>query len=128
MPTLTLLINHSLTQEQISDAKISLDVSDILQPNDTVKAFWANIDPIGDLPCLEIITDYLLKNSVKSDFVLVQGDFGATYYIVAWCFKNGRIPIYSTTKRFYNEIHQQDGSVKTEHVFKHINFRRYKEV
>jgi len=68
----------------------------------------------------------LRKTGKTGDFVLIQGEFGATYFTVDFCFQNNLIPIYATSKREYREEPQQDGSVVRVHRFKHVQFREYK--
>jgi hypothetical protein len=121
------ILNHTLTDRQISEAK-KLGAVEIVLPPDDIKKFWANVEPSGDLPMVEIakVTDWLSLGQ-KGDYVLVQGDFGATYYIVSWCKAQGMLPVYSTTRRVYESATLADGSVEQKHIIKHINFRRYKE-
>jgi hypothetical protein len=88
---------------------------------------WSNV------PCeLENITEYLtgirlwlMDVANNNDYILIQGDFGATYYFVNWAFKNKLIPIYSTTKRIHQETTMSDGSVEIKKTFTHKLFRKY---
>jgi len=74
----------------------------------------------------ENIKAFLLQNrGEKENFCLIQGDFGATFYLVSWCFKNGFVPIYLTTKRVAKEVVRSDGTVELLKVFRHGRFRRY---
>lgn len=80
----------------------------------------------GSLPVdsLSKVIEWIEAESVEGDYVLVQGDFGATFYIVDYCFKNGRVPIYATTNRKVEEK-RENGTIKINRVFKHENFRKY---
>lgn len=120
------LISHTLTEKQIEEAKNRLKVSSIVLMPEEIKVIWSNISPYGDLPIDDInkIIRWIDNESNEGDYVLVQGDFGATYYVVDYCINNDRIPIYSTTKREVEE-YIEDGLVKTKRVFRHINFRKY---
>ncbi len=120
------VISHTLMEEQILEANTRLKVDSIILMLEEIKGIWANISPFGPMPKDQIdkIIDWIEKESDKGDYVLVQGDFGATYYVVDYCIKNSRIPIYSTTKR---EVEERiiDGQVESRRIFKHVNFRKY---
>ncbi|NLW39536.1 MAG: hypothetical protein GXY96_01210 [Tissierellia bacterium] len=120
------IISHLLMEEQILEAKNKLGVDFIITMPEDVKSIWSDISPYGPLPSdrLDKIIEWIEKESVEGDYVLVQGDFGATYYIVDFCFKSKRIPIYSTTKREVEEF-IKDGQIEIKRIFKHINFRKY---
>ena len=66
------------------------------------------------------------KTASVQDYILVQGDFGATYLMVNHAFKNGFVPIYATSVRKASEFLQKDGSIKMEHVFRFVRFREYR--
>jgi len=123
-----LIFNHQLSQEQEKEAREVLQVEEIVSLPLKLQEFWSNIPPDVELreEMFKEITDFLLQNKGEQEnFCLVQGDFGATVYLVSWCFKNGFVPIYATTKRVAKEIVKPDGSVELLKVFKHERFRRY---
>ncbi len=74
---------------------------------------------------LEPVKSWLAENVAKSDYVLIQVDFGACYIMVHFAFEKGLIPVYSTTRREAVEEHGNDGSIKLVHQFKHQIFRKY---
>jgi len=125
---LFLLFSHKLTDEQIDEAEDKLDVSEIKYLPENLQKLWSMVSPEGELSLerLRKITDWIVKNSEKNDFILIQGEYGSTFYIVDFCFNTGLIPIYSTSERVYSEKTNGDGSIKREHIFKHVNFRKYK--
>jgi len=128
-PKLFLLFNHQLTREQILDAKKNLSIEEFIYiPNDLQK-IWSNFDPAIESfkEELDIFVKFLNKNAKKDDFILVQGDFGAVYSIVDFCFKNGFVPIYATTKRISKE---RNLGFKTEKIslFEHIAYRKYEQL
>jgi len=128
MKKLFLIFNHQLTDEQIDEARVRLGVSQFVSLPEELQNFWGNIAPDVDLEpeMFSDLTQFLLGNrSNDEDYCLVQGDFGATVYIVSWCFKNGFVPIYSTTKRVAHEIVKPDGTVEVVKLFRHERFRRY---
>ena len=128
MKKIFLLFSHKLTNEQIQELKGRFKIEKIINLSSDLQSLWSNFPPENNFPkkIADKFIEYLQNNSQKEDFVLVQGEFGLVFYIVDWCLKNNRIPIYSTTKRIFKEENQPDGSIKNIHIFKHVNFRKYR--
>jgi hypothetical protein len=126
-PSLILLSNHQLTLRQKNEAREQLGVSAILEPPLELRDLWGNVPP--DLPALgsylDPLVEWLVSHGKPGDYVLIQGDFGATYRMVDFAFEKGFIPVYSTTRREATEEVQPDGSVKLTHRFMHCRFREY---
>jgi len=120
-------LNHLLTAEQERDVKIAFREQAVSYPPQELQEFWGNISPDGPLPIerLSEITRWIAECSATGEYVLVQGEPGATVYIVAFCIASGRIPIYSTTRREFSSVTLPDGSIQNQHVFRHVGFRRY---
>ncbi len=129
MNKLFLLFSHNLTYEQKTEAEYRFKIDEFIYLPEKLQYKWSNIPPEGEMEdnYLTEFKEFLLKNRDKENYVLIQGDFGVTYSMVNWCFKNGFIPIYSTTKRIYNSIQREDKSTTNIHVFKHVNYRLYKK-
>ncbi|WAM33888.1 CRISPR-associated protein Csx20 [Caldicellulosiruptor morganii] len=128
MSRLFLIFNHTLTKEQEQEARDVLKVDEIISLPENLQNFWSNIPPEVDLTkeMFEPILTFLKDNKCDGEnYCLVQGDFGATVYMVSWCFENSFIPIYATTRRVAQEVTKPDGSVELIKVFKHERFRRY---
>lgn len=123
---LHLLFNHTLTQEQLSDAKASLFCYVIVSLPQELQELWSSVPP--NLKSLEEylkpIKEYVSAYIQKDDFVLVQGDFGATYIMVNFLKSLGAKPIYATTSRDVVEIREGDKVIKKS-IFKHERFREY---
>jgi len=119
-------MSHSLSDTQIEEAKEVLKVNCIKVLPSPLQEIWSNIAPEGELPIdtLEPIKDWILKESDEKDYVLVQGEFGATFYIVDYCLNLKRVPIYATTKREVEEKVEGNKTI-TYRTFKHVNFRKY---
>lgn len=128
MTKLFLVFNHQLTSRQEAEATSSLQVEEIVRLPKNLEKLWADVDPAADFPEKEAnkIIRWLKAKSGDGDFVLVQGDFGLTYYVVGWCLQNGRVPVYSTTERRYESVEMPDGSMKNVHRFSHVRFRKYR--
>ena len=127
MSSLLILFNHTLTKDQEFDAKNTLKIHNIIYPSQEIKSLWANI-PEGreSLNCyLEDVKEWILNKAKKGDYILIQGDFGATYIMVEYAFNLGLIPIYSTTKRVANAETLEGGEIIISKVFKHVIYRKY---
>lgn len=126
MRKLIVLMSHKMTENQKEDAYKTLNVKEILESNQNIKNIWSNIEPKSslDLSRLDLVIEWIKKNSKSGDYVLVQGEFGATFYIVDYCFKSQLIPIYATSKRQVVEEIQEDKTI-TNRTFKHEGFREY---
>lgn len=125
--TFFLIFNHELTPAQRADATISLGVTQVAELPAALKRLWEQIPPDLDAlgAYLEPIRRWLADQAQKGDYVLIQGDFGATYILVNAAFEMGLIPVYSTTERLATEIRNDDGSMETIHRIKHVSFRKY---
>ncbi|MCX7679140.1 MAG: CRISPR-associated protein Csx20 [Spirochaetes bacterium] len=130
MPALYFVFNHSILPSQKEDAKKTLHVDQIYELPQELKELWAQIPPeIDDItPHLAPIVEWLERKTSPGDYVLVQGDFGATYYVVRWAAKHGRIPVYSTSQRIYESKIDENGTVVNVHRFAHVRFRTYRGV
>ena len=123
--TLFILLNHKLTQAQECEAKERFNIERFINiTNDK----WSNIPP--EIECLdEILQSFktaLQSSAKKGDYLLVQGDFGATYALVRFAIKLGVIPIYATTKRVSIESIQNGNKIISK-SFTHERFRIFSE-
>ena len=129
MPTLFLLFNHQFTPAQYQAAREELGVLQVVSMPPPLQDLWGQIPP--DLPALapylQPLQAWLAARAAPGDYVLIQGDFGATYLMVRFALEHGLIPIYATTSRQAREEHLPDGAVKMVHYFQHQRFRRYGE-
>ncbi|GLI34308.1 CRISPR-associated protein Csx20 [Desulforhabdus amnigena] len=121
------LFNHQPTAEQMMDAERTLEVGDIIYPPEDLQALWGRIPPdMAALePFLEPFKNWLRKSAHPGDFVLIQGDYGATYLMVRFAMEHGLIPVYATTQRKAVEEPLPDGSIRLVHHFVHQRFRKY---
>ena len=126
-PALILLFNHRLTARQEEDARDSLGISRITQPPADIRTIWSQVPPdIDELTgYLAPVFSWLAGVARPGDFVLIQGEFGATCLAVGEAFRLGLIPIYSTTRREVVEKHLTDGRVEIRHTFSHVRYRKY---
>ncbi len=127
---MVLIFSHTLTREQEEDARKSLFVDEFIFMPKNLSKIWSQIPPEGDLD-LEIMskfTNFIRDNAEKGDYVLIQGDFGATFALVDWCLREGYIPVYATTHRIYKQRVDKHGNIVNQHVFSHVGFRKYKRI
>jgi hypothetical protein len=112
-PKLFILFNHQIAVDQQTDARSSLAVSSFVEPPQPIQKY------------LTPVKRWLSEQAKPGDYLLVQGDFGATYLMVCFAFKRGIVPVYSTTERQVSEDRLADGTVKATHAFRHRCFRTY---
>ena len=126
MKKFIVLMSHDMSDIQKNDAYENLKVTKIIEAPPNIKKIWGNIEPISDLNTVKLdeIVSWIKENSNKQDYVLDQGEFGATFYIVDYCFKNNLIPVYATSIRRVEETRQGE-KVITNRVFVHEGYRRY---
>ena len=125
-----IILNHSLTREQIEDLQKNWGVAQIVQLPEEFRKLWGNIPPELDeeglKDYLKPLLDFLQKELKKEDVVVIQGDFGATYFVVSFLKERGVTScLYATTKRIVTEKREPSGEVRTIRTFKHVRFRRY---
>lgn len=125
-PKLHLLFNHALTQEQVSDAKDSLGCNEIVSLPQEFQTLWGLVPPdvVSLYAYLIPIKEYIKANVQKDDYILIQGDFGATYIMVNFVKRFGVKPIYATTSRDVVEV-KEGASIIKKSIFKHERFREY---
>lgn len=130
MKSLFLVFNHSVTQAQIDDAVKSLSVDQVVEMPGHLKEIWGQIPPEQDsIGCnLEPIQKWIEESAEPSDYVLIQGDFGASWLMIHFAFRRNLIPVYSTSRREASETILPDGTVRVEHRFSHQRFRRYEPI
>ncbi len=126
MKQMFLLFSHALTPLQIKDAKESLKIEKFIYLPKKLQKIWSSIPPDTEdiKEILEPIKIFLIQNSKKDDCVLIQGDFGATCYMVSFVNEIDLIPVYSTNKRVAKEVREGDKLIKISE-FKHSRYRKY---
>lgn len=126
MPDLYLLLNHELYSEQTKDVKTTFGIQKIHYLPEPILNLWANIPPKP-----ESIKSHLreifqwVRTIPPGNYILVQGDFGATFLMVQYAFRLGLIPLYATTERVHKETRGPSQSTNITKTFKHVRFRRY---
>ncbi|MDI6604043.1 MAG: CRISPR-associated protein Csx20 [Thermoanaerobacteraceae bacterium] len=122
-----LIFSHQLTDLQKQDACLNLNISEFIYLPDNLQRKWLDISPYEETLSLFLqdLLDWLKINAKKDDYVLVQGDFGAVFLVVDFCFKNELVPVYSTTKRQIVNEETEGENVNISRVFSHVRFRKY---
>lgn len=123
--TLFILLNHELTDAQKSEAKERFDIENFVN---ITNEKWSNIPPELD-NLSEFLSEFALSlksNAKKGDYLLIQGDFGATYALVRFALNLGITPIYATTKRI--SVEENENGIKViKKSFIHEQFREFRE-
>jgi len=123
---LFLIFNHTLTVEQIKDAKDSLWIEEFVALPPDLQSAWGAVPPeIFDIKkFLRPIKEFIKNEADKEDYILVQGDFGACCEIVNFCKEIGITVVYSTNQRVSTET-VIDGIVHKTSQFRHCIYRKY---
>ena len=127
MKKLCLLFSHQLTASQKDDISNNLMVETVHDLPDELQKLWSQVPTQKDLLMHEYLSDiesFLLNTLSAGDYVLIQGDFGATYHMINFAKKHEFVAVYSVNKRVSKEIFQ-DGIVKKYSEFEHEFFREY---
>ena len=125
-----LLWSHQITFEQTIDLKSNWGVELIFEMAEAIKNAW------GQVPTSEIdffsytdkVREWLLKVTKKDDVVVIQGEYGLTYFMVNWCLSRDLVPVYALTERRSEEIKAPDGAITKISRFCHCGFRVYQKV
>lgn len=126
MKKLILLFSHKLTKKQIEDAKENLKCDQIIYLPKELQEIWSNVNPEKiENDKLKKIKEFLIKNAVKGDYVLIQGEWGFSYNMINFAKEKEYVPVYSTTKRNAVETIDENGDLKKTMIFKHVKYKLY---
>lgn len=126
MPKTFCLLNHPLTQNQLTELKEEYNSTQVIYPPEKIANLWAQIPPEGvDCGIINDVILWLKENSAFGDFFIVQGEFGSTFTLVDFALKNGLVPLYATTRRVAKESRKGE-SVHREYIFEHVCFKKYR--
>ncbi len=122
------LLNHTLTADQESELKDRWACRDIVTLPVDLQQFWSSINPatVPNTQDLAELQQWILYTLQPNDYLIIQGEFGMTYYFVDFAFKHGFIPLYAATERVYEGTANPDGSIERKHVFRHVRFKKYR--
>jgi hypothetical protein len=127
MKKMILIFSHSLSQDQKEDAIKEYEVETFLKLPAELQKLWSNIPPdinsIKEL--LEPLQEFVSQNTVADDVALIQGDFGAVYFMVNFCKEHAIKTLYATTKREVTESVSSKGETMKKSKFIHVRFREY---
>lgn len=123
MITMHLFFSHQLSDEQIKDAKTSLNITEFKALPKDLQTRFSNVPPSLDNldDYAKDFYEYIDKNTKKGDFLLISGDFGLCFKLITYAKAKSLKPVYATTKR---EVLKDENGVK-QSIFKHIKFREF---
>ncbi|MCM8901258.1 TIGR02221 family CRISPR-associated protein [Caldicoprobacter algeriensis] len=122
-----LVFSHDLTESQKLQAREKLGITQFIPLSPVLLEKWSNIPPDLDKldDYLADILNWIDDNARGGDYVLVQGDYGATMMVVSHCIKRNLKPVYATTHRVVKEEKRGD-KVVSQREFEHVDFREYR--
>lgn len=124
MKKIFLLFSHKLTMTQEKEIYNELNCKEIHYLPEELQKEFSHITE-GNMKRVEKnLKNYLMSNGKKSDYVLVQGEWGITYRIVNYIKKLEMIPIYSSTKRESKDV-MKGNKVEKVSSFCHNKFLKY---
>ncbi|OFI07070.1 hypothetical protein CLOACE_04750 [Clostridium acetireducens DSM 10703] len=126
MKNMFLLFSHTLTEEQVKDAKENFGIKEFIYLPKELQKMWSNV-PIEEYSYNyeKPFINFLENNATEEDLVLIEGEYGITFKIVNWCLNNNLKAVYSCTKREFRSNCLSDGKIQNVHFFKHIRFKVY---
>lgn len=125
MPKTYCLLNHKLTENQINELKEKYNSEEIFYPDAELSSLWSQIKPTEKIDKFVIYKVlYWLEKACINDYLIIQGEYCVTFFIVDWALKNGLIPMCAVTKRVESERIEGEQVIK-KHVFEHVCFRKY---
>ena len=126
MKKMFLLFSHNLTKTQENNAIKSFEIEEFVSLPQNLQKLWSEIpsdlESLNDY--LSPVKEFLGNSSDLGNFVVIQGDFGATYTLVNFSNSLGLVPVYATTNRVIEEVEENGKTIKKS-VFEHIRFREY---
>ena len=121
-----LLWSHRLLPEQAKDLHDNWNIKSIFELDLEKKTLWSQVPttPINIETYAKPIIQWLESITTANDIIVVQGEYGLSYYVVNWCFQHQLKPVYALTERRSVEtVHE--GTVQKTSVFAHAGFRLY---
>lgn len=125
MKTAFCLINHQLTENQITELREKYSVSNIKYPEPALSQVWAQIPATQhlDMKPINSVIEWL-ADAKAGDLVIIQGEYGSTFLLVDYAMKNKLVPLHAVSKRIAKEIRVGE-QVQKQNVFEHVCFRVY---
>ena len=120
-----LLLNHTLTENQVADLLENWHVDAIEETSEPIKVFWSQIQAGSEIKKsdLKLVVDWL-DGAKEGDIIVLQGEFGSTFALVDYALLTKLVPVHSVTRRVASET--RDGEkVFRNYVFEHVCFRKY---
>lgn len=129
------LLNHQLTEKQVSELKTRFGVEKIIYPPEEITELWKQI-PVEDDMLSEKVSSILKKiiewlsfpdsssSCLEKNFLIIQGEFGSVFMLVGYALEYGMRPLHAVTQRVASEIRQGE-IVHREYMFEHVCFREY---
>ena len=97
IPIIIIITNENLQDEEKNMIIDKYKIRKIKMLSDVIQKKWEEIGINNDISQkkLDEMKVMIKRNIEKGDYILIQGDLGATFDIVSWAKEEGFIPIYS---------------------------------
>lgn len=120
--------SHTLTQDQISDAKESLGIESIITLSEDKEYLHKKMVAIpAQLPTwqVRVLAEDIVWRAIEAgaSHFYIAGEPTLCYYAITEAIKSGLKVVQSTTERVSVESIQPDGSVLKTATFKHVQWR-----
>ena len=127
MKKMFLLFSHTLTKEQMNEAREKFAVEEFVYLPEGLQKQWSSFptDESSIKPYIEPFKQFITENVSSDDVVLVQGESGASYSMVQFSKKMNLLTVYATTRRRVVEDLNEKGEKVKKSIFEHRRFREY---
>ena len=120
------MLNHKLTENQEKELKeVFKSEKTVVAPSDLSWA-WSAIktDFELDYELLKEVENWISTNSEKGDCIILQGEFGHSFYLIDYCLKHELVPLHAVTEHVENLVKNGE-KIERKLVFEHKCFRKY---
>jgi hypothetical protein len=124
-----ILLNHEPELPQLNELRERFGVTEMRYPGEKLKFAWSKVSAVEDNPAafLKEIIKWLEAETAAGDYIWVQGEWGAAFFIVSWALAEGRIPVYAASERQVAEERYPDGTIHSQRIFRHVQFKLYQK-
>jgi len=122
---LIVVMSHSISEDQVTDAKLELGVDTVEQMTGDVADACKAIDPNASFQQIRGLAADVVGTAFGMDatHISVMGEPALVTAAYEFAQHNGMTFIQSTSERVSQDIPQEDGTIKKISMFKHVQWR-----